>query len=415
MNYSNFINGPIKKEYRRKDGNNIFKTIKPFEIILFLISISLSTYFLFRNGISNIAASDWIIWVDLSIGIIAALSLSRRWKWSWLILAFDAILYGVAMFLTKNYAIGIVNMFLSPIILFFAILTWKDYNTEFEKTIETRKINLTQGFIITFFIFLLTTLIGYITLEITDSKTNIGKTQDWLNAFAASITLFAMIASVFRFRETWYLYFLNNIVKIVLFSLLIWKSYDENIISLILAVTYFLNSLYGMFIWKDGELKNLFKGKSFNSSYGRDPSDSLLSSYRNSSLGKKTKYKDPSDSLLASYGGSSIGKKGKYKDPTGDLFSSYNKGNKSKKDKYKDPTSDLFSSYNKRGKSKKGKYKDPTGDLFSSYNKGNKSKKDKYKDPTSDLFSSNNKSKKSSKSKKRKKKDSITIDGININ
>ncbi len=340
MNYSNFITGPIKKEYR-KGGGSLFKIIKPFEIILFIISFSLSSYFLFRNGTGNIKSSDWIIWVDLSIGIIAAILLSRRWKWSWLVLAFDAILYGVAMYLTGNYAIGFVNMILSPMILFFALITWKNHKNQFEQTIETRKVNLSQGFIVTFVIFLLTATIGFITVQITNSETQIEKSQDWLNAFAASITLFAMIASIFRFRETWYLYFLNNIVKIILFSLLVWKSYDENIISLILASTYFINSIYGMFIWKDGEFESIFN--KIRSPF-KDPSDGLFSVYNKYSGSGKSSIKDPSDGLFSVYNkGIGKGKKSSFKDPSDALFSSYNKKLKTKK--YSDPSDSLLSLY----------------------------------------------------------------------
>ncbi len=228
----------------------LFLGITLFETVLFLSSFIIATIFTFLNGTSNLEVSDWIIWIDLALGIVAAVSLSRKWKWSWLLLLIDALLYGSVMILTKNYALGIVNAVISPIILLLSLVTWKKHKEEGVAEIETRKLNLSQGILITFIISGISIGVGFLTIYIRGENAN--QVQDWMNAFAATITIFAMIASILRYRETFFFYFVSNTVKIIMFSILIFSfSKTENTVSLIMAFTYFINAIYGMLIWKN--------------------------------------------------------------------------------------------------------------------------------------------------------------------
>lgn len=87
-------------------NKKILFNITLFEVVLFLaLTITGTTVFIFNiiNFTSNPDTTTWQQWVtacagwlDASVGIISAITMSRRWRWSPIFLISDAFLYGVA-------------------------------------------------------------------------------------------------------------------------------------------------------------------------------------------------------------------------------------------------------------------------------------------------------------------------------
>ncbi|BDV03588.1 MAG: hypothetical protein HPPSJP_3090 [Candidatus Hepatoplasma scabrum] len=245
------------------DKNNKLKKIKInwIEIILFLFAIVTSSYFIF----ANIDTNNWdtyLIYVDIFIGIIAAIALSKRYRYAWILLIIDAVFYGSVMFATGSYALATVNVIFLPIILIFAGINWKKEGFTEQNLIKTRKLNFWQGIFIVTLITILTVgfaaFSAYVVIDLI-GEDEVPTYQIALDAFSASISLVAFIFSMLRYRETFFLYTLLNIVKIIMFSLILF-AFDKQegsdkttlIISLILAISYFFNALYGLFMWNKG-------------------------------------------------------------------------------------------------------------------------------------------------------------------
>lgn len=243
--------------------NNSKKKIKInlIEIILFLFSIIVSSYFVF----SNINTNEWdtyLIYADIFIGVIAALALSKRYRYAWILLLVDACFYGSVMFATGSYSLGIVNVIIIPIILIFAGINWKREGFTEQNLIKTRKLSFWQGLIIVGIIVVLAVILAlftaYVVIDLIGQK-DVPTYQIALDAFSASIAVVAFIFSMMRYRETFFLYISLNIIKIIMFCLILFafgkqEGSDKTtlIISLILAVTYFFNALYGFFMWNRG-------------------------------------------------------------------------------------------------------------------------------------------------------------------
>ncbi len=224
-------------------GKKTILGISLFEFLVFLFTIIVGTVLTFvQSSVSS--WYDWVFLVDIYVGIIAALALSKRVKYANILLILDSILYGSGLIGQQNYATGIINLTLIPIIIIVSIWLWKNQDQE----IETRKINLVQGISIALLITALTTAFGFLMISLVDSDRS--NFSIWLDAFASVITIFAFLYSALRYRETWFFFIINNIVKIGLFSYLISVN-DPTIssLSLILAVAYLINAIYGVIVW----------------------------------------------------------------------------------------------------------------------------------------------------------------------
>ncbi len=244
--------------------------INLFEIILFSLAIITSIVIIalelnkvnFNNINSYVLASQIITLIDLPLGIVAAIALSRKWKWSWLLLSIDAVLYGSASLLTGNFSLGIINL-LTPFIFSLTLITWKDFiNENDEAQIKTRKLGILEGISLVISIIGLSILLGY---GVTSLKQVISNDDgnyfisSLFDASAGILMLFAALMSVFRYRETWYLYLFSNTIKIIFFSLLISQGNYENILLLVIAITYFINAIYGNIIWWFSKKEHLIK------------------------------------------------------------------------------------------------------------------------------------------------------------
>lgn len=230
-----------------------------FEVALFAIAFISGTIFTFSNT-SGYQWYDWVLYVDILVGIVAAISLSKKWKWSWILLAFDAILYGSALIGQNLYVTGIINAIIIPFILSMTLITWRNHKSNESSEIETQKLNFKYGFLLSLFAILLTAGIGGL-LTLIDKNNTLELWRVWIDSFLGVLTLFAFIFSIFRLRETWYIFFFANTVKVILFTTLLAVG-DANTspLSLILALTYWINAVYGLVIWRIGK-KVEFKRK----------------------------------------------------------------------------------------------------------------------------------------------------------
>ncbi len=224
-------------------GRKTILGISLFEFLVFLFTIIIGTTLTFvQSSVSK--WYDWVFLIDIYIGIIAALALAKKFKYANILLMLDAILYGSGLIGQQNYATGIINVVLIPIIMIVSIGLWKNQKQE----IETKKINLIQGISITLLITALTTAFAFLMIGVIDTSRS--EFAIWLDAFASVITIFAFLCSALRYRETWFFFIVNNIVKIGLFSYLIAiNDPTVSILSLILAIAYLINAVYGVIVW----------------------------------------------------------------------------------------------------------------------------------------------------------------------
>jgi nicotinamide mononucleotide transporter len=171
-------------------------------------------------------------------------------------------MYGAVTFSNGALALGSLNLFVIPVLLAFSNITWKNHKSKGDYKLETRKLNKQDGTIVIAAVIMLTAMLGTI-LVYADPTSSPDNWLSWVDGLMASIGLFAFVLSILRYRETWYLFMMSNVVKIIVWTLLIVgvgqsaevtaDNLASNVQLLTLAVIYLLNSIYGMIIWKHGK------------------------------------------------------------------------------------------------------------------------------------------------------------------
>ncbi len=241
--------------------------INLFELVLFSISSTLGiilfalTLTIWSDGDNGNTATNIISLIDIPVGVIAATFLAKRSKLAPLLLSIDALLYGGANFISGQFALGTVNFIITPLLYMYAFIwIWPKQKNEDTNEVKTRKFNLTTGLLISGLIIFVAVMFG-VTMSLLGDHSNKDELPNWVfwfstwfDSFAAALMLAAVIASMFRFRESWYFYFVSNILKIILFTTLVIYGDLGSIELLLLAVTYFINALFGMLIWKESEV-----------------------------------------------------------------------------------------------------------------------------------------------------------------
>ncbi len=249
----------------------IYKEITLIEVILLLTGFFLSTLVIILyyslverpEGISSFNYYFWpfLIWFDVSFGIVAALALSKKWKYAWILLIFDAIFYGAGLIPGQSYALVFVNLILTPLLLVISSYTWnykKKYNKENSSYIEIKIMNKREWFFailgsIIFIIFASLLIIHFSNLD--NSKWTIIYTV--IGAIIASIVICAMIFSSLRYQGTFVMFLLSNSLKVPFFLLVtIFFGIQGSLLMMtlflmysLLAVIFLFNALYGLYIW----------------------------------------------------------------------------------------------------------------------------------------------------------------------
>ncbi len=256
----------------QKLKSEVLPGINLFESILFTIATIVGTIFFIlsftiwkTNSSDNQLFSSLLALIDIPLGVLAATFLSKRSKWAPLLLSVDALLYGSANFFAGQIALALVNFIYTPIMYLIAFFfIWpRETIDPITKEVKTRKLNLLTGLLIVISIILVATIFGVVLTVLNNNEPKyehewINNFSMWFDVFAATLMMFAVASSVFRFRETWYFYLTSNIIKIFLFSsLLIFEQDIASIQLLILALTYLINALFGLVIWRQSELKEL--------------------------------------------------------------------------------------------------------------------------------------------------------------
>lgn len=249
---------------------DLFPGINLFEFVLFTLTTLLGgillifTFTIWRdsNSITNKNIISYAIsMVDIPVGVLAATFLSKRSKYAPGILAVDALLYGTSNFLAGNIALGVVNAILTPLIYLVALLyIWPKDTKVGSKTVETRKLKLSSGSLLVSAIIIIAIVFGFALPNLFPKYFNPQEYVEypwlrdfniWFDSFAASVMLSAVIMSALRFRETFILYLIANLIKIVLFATTLSLGYMNDLFVLVIASSYFINAVFGIMVWSE--------------------------------------------------------------------------------------------------------------------------------------------------------------------
>lgn len=193
--------------------------------------------------IIGIISNDIIIGsLILSTGILCAYyaSLGKRINYilgfiNYILMAYVSLknnLYGIVFFYTFVFAPLQIRGFFS----------WNK-KLDNEKNVKIRKFTLKNSIIITIICILNSIILGYLLSLIPKQQLS------FLDATSNCINLCGVILMILRFRESWWLWLINNIVDLVIWIIVFINSGSNSFMMLLTSIAYLLINIYGIIKW----------------------------------------------------------------------------------------------------------------------------------------------------------------------
>lgn len=193
--------------------------------------------------IIGIISNDIIIGsLILSTGILCAYyaSLGKRINYilgfiNYILMAYVSLknnLYGIVFFYTFVFAPLQIKGFIS----------WNK-KLDNEKNVKVKKFTLKNSIIITIICILNSIILGYLLSLIPKQQLS------FLDATSNCINLCGVILMILRFRESWWLWLINNIVDLVIWIIVFINSGSNSFMMLLTSIAYLLINIYGIIKW----------------------------------------------------------------------------------------------------------------------------------------------------------------------
>lgn len=131
-------------------------------------------------------------------------------------------------------------------------LTWKK-NSDNEKNVKVREFNLKNSIIITLSCVMSSFILGYLLSLIP------GQRLALMDATSNCINLCGVVLMILRFKESWWLWLINNIIDLLIWIITVINKGEDSIMMLLVSIGYLLINIYGIIKWSIEAKKNKVK------------------------------------------------------------------------------------------------------------------------------------------------------------
>lgn len=215
----------------------------------------ITTICLIISLISGIISKDILIGgTILFTGLLCAYFASEGKRINYILGLINYILMGYISY--KNNLYGIFFFYL----IFFAplqvkgFLTWNK-NLNAENNVKVREFTLKNSIIITLSCIIGSLLLGYLLTLIPSQR------LAFMDATSNCINLCGVVLMILRFKESWWLWLLNNIIDLSIWLITFINKGEGSFMMLLVSIGYLLINIYGIIKWHIEAKKNNIKLK----------------------------------------------------------------------------------------------------------------------------------------------------------
>lgn len=206
--------------------------------------------------VSGIITKDLLVGGTILLsGLLCAYFASEGKRFNYILGLINYLLMGYVAL--KNNLFGIFSFYIfvfSPLQIQ-GYLSWnKNLNTE--KNVKVREFNFRNSIIIT-----LSCIIGSFTLGYLLSLIP-GQRLAFMDASSNCINLCGVILMILRFKESWWLWLINNIIDLIIWIITVIENGNGSVMMLLVSIGYLLINIYGVIKWNLEAKKN--KGEKKN-------------------------------------------------------------------------------------------------------------------------------------------------------
>lgn len=206
-----------------------------FEIVWFAV------FFVAAIILSMLFKDTWIGFIAFLSGVICVLLAAKGSRWNYIIGIINCLAYGYVSFVSNLYGEVIENILVYLPLQFVGFFLWKKF--EQNQIVKMKKLSVTKNILI-FVIAILLTIIGGFLLGLIETQAT-----PFIDSFTNIFSLLATILMLLRYRESWFVYILVNVVSIVMWVIRAADGVAQAYLMIVMWSAYFVNSIYGFYNW----------------------------------------------------------------------------------------------------------------------------------------------------------------------
>ena len=205
-------------------------------IIITLICIVISM-------VSGIIAKDLLIGgTILATGLLCAYFASEGKRVNYILGLINYLLMGYVAFENNLFGIFFFYIFIFSPLQINGYLSWNK-NLDKDKNVEVREFTLKNSIIITLSCIIGSFVLGYLLSLIP------GQRLAFMDASSNCINLCGIILMILRFKESWWLWLINNIIDLIIWIITAINKGNGSIMMLLVSIGYLLINIYGVIKW----------------------------------------------------------------------------------------------------------------------------------------------------------------------
>ena len=213
----------------------------------YLLIIVLS---LIVSVISGIIANDLIIGGTILLtGLLCAYFASEGKRINYILGLINYLLMGYVAFKNNLFGIFFFYIFIFSPLQVNGYITWNK-NLDDDNKVNVREFTLKNSIIITLSCIVGSIVLGYLLTLIPTQRLAL------MDATSNCINLCGVILMILRFKESWWLWLINNIIDLIIWIITVINGGSGSVMMLLVSIGYLLINIYGVIKWNLEAKKN---------------------------------------------------------------------------------------------------------------------------------------------------------------
>lgn len=206
----------------------------------YLVIVILSLIF---SIISGIISNDLIIGGTILLtGLLCAYFASEGKKINYILGLINYLLMGYVAFKNNLFGIFFFYIFIFSPLQVNGFITWNK-NLNDDKNVKVREFTLKNSIIITLSCVMGSIILGYLLTLIPSQR------LAFMDATSNCINLCGVILMILRFKESWWLWLINNIIDLFIWLITFINKGEGSTMMLLVSIGYLLINIYGVIKW----------------------------------------------------------------------------------------------------------------------------------------------------------------------
>ena len=193
--------------------------------------------------VSGIISNDLLIGGTILLtGLLCAYFASEGKKINYILGLINYLLMGYVAFKNNLFGIFFFYLFIFSPLQIKGFVTWNK-NLNNDKNVKVREFTLKNSIIITLSCIVGSIILGYLLTLIPTQR------LAFMDATSNCINLCGVILMILRFKESWWLWLINNIIDLIIWIITVINGGEGSIMMLLVSIGYLLINIYGVVKW----------------------------------------------------------------------------------------------------------------------------------------------------------------------